>query len=97
MRNESKVSGWRLLLAVLLCAAVVLLLIFWRGHAFDPWLNAKFPHIYPAFMGLACLAGALLTTFRPSPRDLERGYRWFWVPLLLIMSGLFLSKALGWT
>ena len=96
MRNESKVSGWRVLLAVLLVAAVVLLYIFWRIRAFDHWLNEKFPHLYPALFGLMCLALALLLIFRPTERELQRGTRWFWVPLLLIASGVMLAKALGW-
>jgi hypothetical protein len=75
--NESKPSGWSVLLVVLLVAAGVLLIIFWRIHAFDPWLNAKFPRIYPALIGLISLAGALKLMFRPSSKDIERGTRWF--------------------
>ena len=81
---------------MLLVAAGVLLIIFWRIDAFDPWLNAKFPRIYPALLGLLSLAGALKLMFRPSSKDIERGTRWFWVPVLLIASGVLLGKALGW-
>jgi hypothetical protein len=95
MRNESKISGWSVALFVLLLAAALLLPILWRIGAFDPWLNSKFPHIYPALLGLMSFAIALKIAFRPSPRDLERGFRWLWVPLLLIAAAVLLSKALG--
>jgi small neutral amino acid transporter SnatA (MarC family) len=95
MRNESKPSGWSVLLLVLLLAAVVLLLIGLRTRTFDPWLNATFPHLYPALLGLMGVAIAVKMMLRPSSRDVERGFRWFWVVLLLIAAVMSLGKALG--
>jgi len=88
-----------LLFVLLFGAGLLLVMLFmtlWRIQAFDPWLNAKFPRIYPALIGLMSLAIALKLTFLPSSRDIERGFRWLWVPLLLIGSGVLLGKALGW-
>jgi hypothetical protein len=41
--RKDKVNPVALAAVVLLFAAFVLLLVGWRTHVFDPWLNARFP------------------------------------------------------
>jgi len=103
MQDESKLSGWRRLLGVLLLVALLLPTILWlfglRNSPRlidDPWLNARFPHLYPAFWGFMGLAIALKLAFWPSAKDLQRRSRWFWVLFALIACGYFFHKALGW-
>ena len=93
MRKESKPSVWSVLLFVLLLGIGLSLLILWRIHAFDRWLYATFPHFYPAALGALSLALAMKIAFRPSSWDVERGFRWLWVPLFLFGAVMLFGRA----
>lgn len=95
MRNDSRPGGWSVLLVVLLVAAAVLLLGALRIRVFDPWLNANFPHLYPGLLAVILVLFAVKMTFDPSSWDFSGGFRWLWVPLMLMLAVVFLARALG--